>query len=234
MSPALFRYSVTTFDPGARLVFTHGFCVSPRSTALRASRPAPIITLGFDVFVQLVIAAITTDPCSSCVSTATAAPPASATFLMPFCSSGSALANDVLAAASVTRSCGRRGPARLGTTVPRSSVSVSVYSASGVESSRNSPCALAYASTSATCASSRPVKRRYSSVISSTGKIATVAPYSGHMLPRVTRSAIVRCRRPGPKNSTNAPTTPFLRRASVMVSTRSVAVAPSGNWPVSR
>ncbi len=33
----------------------------------------------------------------------------------------------------------------------------------------------------------------------------------------------------GPKNSTNLPTTPFLRSASVMVSTRSVAVAPSGS-----
>ena len=45
---------------------------------------------------------------------------------------------------------------------------------------------------------SRPVSRRYSSVMSSIGKIATVAPYSGHMLPSVTRSAIVRCFRPGP------------------------------------
>ena len=58
----MFRYSVTTFEPGARLVFTHGWLVSPRSTAFFASSPAPIITLGFDVFVQLVIAAITTAP----------------------------------------------------------------------------------------------------------------------------------------------------------------------------
>src|SRR5713226_1477153 len=63
--PALFRYSVTTFDPGARLVFTHGWLESPRSTAFLASSPAAIITLGFDVLVQLVIAAITTEPCSS-------------------------------------------------------------------------------------------------------------------------------------------------------------------------
>ena len=33
------------------------------STAFFATRPAPIITLGFEVFVQLVIAAITTSPC---------------------------------------------------------------------------------------------------------------------------------------------------------------------------
>ena len=56
------RYSVTTFEPGARLVFTHGLRLRPRATALRASNPAPTITLGFDVFVQLVMAAITTAP----------------------------------------------------------------------------------------------------------------------------------------------------------------------------
>ena len=47
---------------------THGLDVSPRSTALRASSPAPIITDGFDVFVHDVIAAITTWPWSSSVS----------------------------------------------------------------------------------------------------------------------------------------------------------------------
>src|ERR1700687_419861 len=62
VSPATRRYSVTTFEPGARLVFTHGCRVNPRSTAFFASNPAPIITLGFEVLVQLVIAAITTDP----------------------------------------------------------------------------------------------------------------------------------------------------------------------------
>ncbi len=73
--PARSRYSVTTFDPGARLVFTHGRRVSPASTASRASSPAPSMTDGFDVFVQLVIAAITTAPWSRpsalpCVRTA--------------------------------------------------------------------------------------------------------------------------------------------------------------------
>lgn len=37
----------------------------PNSWAFFATRPAPSITLGFDVFVQLVIAAITTLPCLS-------------------------------------------------------------------------------------------------------------------------------------------------------------------------
>ena len=37
---------MTTLDPGARLVLTHGFVASPRSTALRATSPAATITLG--------------------------------------------------------------------------------------------------------------------------------------------------------------------------------------------
>ena len=41
-------------------------------------------------------------------------------------------------------------------------------------------------------------------------------------------------RGPGPKNSTNLPTTPCLRSRSVIVSTRSVAVAPSSIAPVRR
>jgi hypothetical protein len=49
-------------EPGARLDFTHGLRWSPRSTAFLASSPAAIITDGFEVFVQLVIAAITTAP----------------------------------------------------------------------------------------------------------------------------------------------------------------------------
>ena len=48
---------------------THGLRARPRSTAFFASRPAATITGGFDVFVQVVIAAITTAPWSSrCVS----------------------------------------------------------------------------------------------------------------------------------------------------------------------
>src|SRR5205823_6556242 len=41
------------------------FDVRPASTAFFASRPAPIITLGFEVLVQEVMAAITTEPWSS-------------------------------------------------------------------------------------------------------------------------------------------------------------------------
>jgi hypothetical protein len=70
-------------------------------------------------------------------------------------------------------------------------------------------------------------------VFASTGKKPQVAPYSGPMLPMVARSASVMLSRPGPKNSTNLPTTPFLRSICTTVSTRSVAVMPSLSLPVS-
>src|SRR6185503_19640667 len=60
--PDFSRYSATTWLPGASEVLTQGCCLRPSRLALRASRPAPIKTLGFDVLVQEVIAAITTSP----------------------------------------------------------------------------------------------------------------------------------------------------------------------------
>src|SRR4051794_41695557 len=59
---------MTTLDPGARVVFTHGLVARPRSTAFLASSAAPIITCGLEVLVQEVIAAITTWPWSTSVS----------------------------------------------------------------------------------------------------------------------------------------------------------------------
>jgi len=53
---------VTTFEPGARLVFTQGFVRSPLSAAFLATSPAATITDGLEVLVQDVMAAITTDP----------------------------------------------------------------------------------------------------------------------------------------------------------------------------
>src|SRR5262245_472001 len=67
-TPASCRYSVTTLEPGARLVFTHGCVLSPRSAAFLASRPAARSTDGFEVLVQLVMAAITTEPWCSGLS----------------------------------------------------------------------------------------------------------------------------------------------------------------------
>src|SRR4051794_8767088 len=59
---------MTTLDPGASVVFTHGLLVRPRSTAFLASSAAPIITCGLEVLVQEVMAAITTWPWSTKVS----------------------------------------------------------------------------------------------------------------------------------------------------------------------
>ncbi len=53
---------MTTRDPGASEVLTHGFGVRPRSTARRATRPAATMTWGLEVLVQLVMAATTTAP----------------------------------------------------------------------------------------------------------------------------------------------------------------------------
>src|SRR5713226_3623408 len=117
------------------------------------------MTDGFEVFVQLVIAAITTLPCFSAdftsggtcsstlgSSTPTAAglPPSAsqllgtdddATAAFAFINEGSARVNDSPAFESATRSCGRLGPARLGSTEARSRLSNSEYSASGVRAS---------------------------------------------------------------------------------------------------
>src|SRR5690606_4373028 len=60
--PDLARYSPTTCDPGASEVLTHGLVFRPLATALRARRPAAISTLGLEVFVQEVIAAMATSP----------------------------------------------------------------------------------------------------------------------------------------------------------------------------
>ena len=54
--------SVTTFEPGARLALTQGLVLRPFSTAFFARIPAATMTDGFEVLVQLVMAAITTEP----------------------------------------------------------------------------------------------------------------------------------------------------------------------------
>src|SRR2546430_7486088 len=190
MRPAWCRYSVTPFGPGARLVFTHGCDWRPRSTAFLATSPAAIMTDGFEVLVQLVIAAMTTEPCRSLQSTpssfrstcvrrggaATAVPPPNgwppsasqwlrtslggAMGEVGLTRLGRASRNARPTARSGTRSCGRRGPARLGSTVARSSDSVSEYTGSGASGVWNRPCAFMYAATSATCSGVRPLNSR--------------------------------------------------------------------------
>src|SRR5829696_2783512 len=86
-SPEVCRYSVTTLDPGARLVLTCGATESPFSTAFLANRPAPIITEGLEVLVQLVMAAMTAEPCvreSSSPSTVTVMAPVGSASGLPF------------------------------------------------------------------------------------------------------------------------------------------------------
>src|SRR3981081_4836912 len=61
-SPELARYSATTWLPGASDVLTQGFAVRPLAAALRASRPAPISTLGLAGLGHDVIAALTQSP----------------------------------------------------------------------------------------------------------------------------------------------------------------------------
>ncbi len=147
VSPAASRYSVTTREPGASDVLTHGLVSRPASTAFFASRPAASITAGFDVFVQLVIAAITTEPWRtapslsatgssvpgstvSSRSTATSAFPPSSTSRPTSVASGSgssrsrnASTNEPHTRDSGTRSCGRFGPATEGSIAARSSSS---------------------------------------------------------------------------------------------------------------
>src|SRR5580704_6829146 len=105
---------MTTRDPGASDVFTQGLERSPRATAFWASSPAASITCGLDVFVQLVIAAITTWP--SATSTGSPSKLAVATRSdVPELSSGAVDArvclNPDFVSLSETRSWGRDGPA---------------------------------------------------------------------------------------------------------------------------
>src|SRR6185312_959228 len=126
VSPASARYSVTTFEPGASDVFTHGLLESPLSTAFLASSPAATITDGFEVLVQLVMAAMTTEPFftsgagGALGANPTSVPPLPTAFFLGFTSDGSASSNDCLVLNRLTRSCGRLGPATLGSTDARS------------------------------------------------------------------------------------------------------------------
>src|SRR5688572_28269323 len=99
------------------LGLTHGFAVRPRSAAFFARSPAAIRTDGFDVLVQLVIAAITTLPSATSLSGATSLAAVSTLFFACFGRAryaSSAPVNDGFTPARLTRSCGRAGPASEG------------------------------------------------------------------------------------------------------------------------
>ena len=114
------------------------------------------MTDGFDVLVQLVIAAITTEPFSTVASglaaTATVARPLMGppSWVSREMASGSGLGpgvNTVVkllhASRSGTRSCGRFGPARLDSTLLRSSSSSSLNFGVAAPSTLKRPCSFA-------------------------------------------------------------------------------------------
>ena len=97
------------------------------------------MTLGLDVLVQLVMAAITTSPWCSDQSASLGSKAIS--FSLDLSAALMQLRVASFSPDIDTRSCGRLGPARLGSTVPRSSDKESVKRGSGVLASRHMPCA---------------------------------------------------------------------------------------------
>ena len=93
---------MTTFDPGASVVLTHGLDLRPLRLALRARMPAAIITLGFEVFVHDVIAATATAPWSSVYSV----PSCSVTWVGFEAACGAALTCTWCTPWAVSSSCG--------------------------------------------------------------------------------------------------------------------------------
>src|ERR1035437_2106308 len=126
---------MTTRLPGARDVLTHALVVTPRSTAALATRPAATSTDGFDVLVHEVMAATVTAPSRRC----SAAPKPSTSMG----SRPSAVRKAPRAPDNETRSWGRLGPARLGSTLERSSSTYSEYVGSRASASCQMPWALA-------------------------------------------------------------------------------------------
>lgn len=63
VNPDLFKYSVTTLEPGDKVVLMYDLILIPLSTAFLATKPAPIMASGLEVLVQEVMAARTTEPC---------------------------------------------------------------------------------------------------------------------------------------------------------------------------
>src|SRR6266700_3233003 len=130
-NPDFDKYSATTCEPGASEVLTQGLTVNPLAAALRAKRPAPIMTSGLDVLVHEVMAAITTSPWPrSCLRPSTGERLVSSAPLPNSLSRDAA--KPFLRSLSATRSCGRLGPASDGSTCDNSSLRTSVKTGSGV------------------------------------------------------------------------------------------------------
>src|SRR5699024_3599007 len=108
----------------------------------------------------------------------------------------------------------------------KSKSTTSVSSGSSLSTVKNILFSSKYVLTNSICSSERPVKRKYFKDSSSTGKKPQVAPYSGAIFAIVALSANGRCSTPGPKHSTNLPTTPFLRNSCDTHNAKYVEVAP--------
>ena len=130
---------MTTLDPGARVVFTQGLDFNPFSTAFFASNAAPIITEGFDVFVQDVIDAITTSPFFTRVDPALT----SSLRVLSLKYEGRIFSKAVFESLSAIRSCGLFGPEIDGTTVERSS-STTCEKRGSTDGSCHIPCFFEY------------------------------------------------------------------------------------------
>ena len=133
VKPDLFKYSVTTFEPGDKVVLMYGLILIPLSIAFLATKPAPIMASGLEVFVHDVMAARTTEPCfnecycplkvnllSTFTFSAGTPNPLNPTLL------GTQAVKSFLTSESGTLSCGLLGPEIRGSTVDKSSSRTSV------------------------------------------------------------------------------------------------------------
>ena len=209
---------------------------SPASTAFFASSPAPSITDGLTgvraagdgrdddgAVADRARAAVACRPRTLRVVSLSASP-------KPRSSTGAVrpLRNAAFMSPSATRSCGRFGPARHGSTVAQVELQRvgehRVGRGVGAEQALFLAVALDQlrpASAAAGAHAGSRASRRRPGRSPSSRRIRAPCWRSS----RDRRSDMAA--RPGPKNSTNLSTTPFLRSICVTVSTRSVAVTPS-------
>ncbi len=231
------RYSVTMREPGASDVLMCGATFRPASTAFFASRPAASSTLGFDVLVHDVIAAISTSPFFTSTPFDVVVlrvqvggllrETVFADRLREQAGEGGLHVTDfdpVLRALRTGQRRGDRGE------IQRDDLRV--IDAAGLRNAEQVlrlEVVLEGGDFSVGAARALEVVDGFFV----DREKAHRAPYSGAMLPIVARSGSDSDFVPSPKNSTNLPTTFSLRSSSVIVSTRSVAVTPSRSLPFS-
>src|SRR5699024_10885592 len=125
---------VTTLEPGANDVLTYSGTFKPFSTAFLATKQAPNITYGFDVFVQDVIAAIARSPVVICVlepslnSIVAVLSNSLSSKPCPWLPAGAVtdFSNSSFISLKKIKSCGRFGPESEASTVAKSNSTTSV------------------------------------------------------------------------------------------------------------